>query len=179
MSHQSIVLVEPAEDDRQGYADSLRDSGFAVRVAESTDEGLAEAQDADLIITAIRMPGSFDGVELVRRLRQDERTKHTPLIVLTACTVEPDQSRAFSAGCDVFLPKPCLPELLLAEAQRLIAQAAALRGGVEEAQRRATATRQGSAELLDQAAELTTDRANYVGQSTAEDPTADGNAGQS
>jgi CheY-like chemotaxis protein len=149
MSHESILLVEPPEDDRQAYADSLRDSGFAVRVAESTDEGLAAAQDADLIITAIRMPGSFDGVELVRRIRENVRTKHKPLIVFTACTFEPDQSRAFAAGCDVFLPKPCLPELLLAEAERLIAHAVALREGVHTAQNRA-------AELSEQPSDLRT-----------------------
>jgi CheY-like chemotaxis protein len=72
------------------YADSLRDSGFTVREVESTDEGLVAAPDADVVITAIRMPGSLNGIELIRRLRDDVRTKHTPLIVLTACTLEPD-----------------------------------------------------------------------------------------
>ena len=139
------------------YAESLHHSGFSVGVAESTDEGLAAAQDADLIVTAIRMPGSFDGVELVRRLRQDERTKDKPLIVLTACTFEPDQSRAFSAGCDVFLPKPCLPELLLAEAERLIAQSVALRDDVQAAHNRTAEARQSSAELSDRAKQLTTE----------------------
>ena len=71
------------------------------------------------MITAIRMPASFDGVELVRRLREDERTKEKPVIVRTACAFDPDQSRAFSAGCDVFLPKPCLPESLVGETERL------------------------------------------------------------
>ena len=120
MSQGSILLVEPPEDDRPIYADSLRNSGFTVHEVESPDEGLAAAPAADLVITAIRMPGSFDGIELVRRLRDDVSTKHKPLIVLMACTLEPDQSRAFSAGCDVFLPKPCLPEMLVAQTERLI-----------------------------------------------------------
>ena len=37
------------------------------------------------------------------------------------------QSRAFAAGCDVFLPKPCLPEILLEEAKRLIEHSRRLR----------------------------------------------------
>jgi two-component system, cell cycle response regulator DivK len=131
MSHGSILLVEPPEDDRPMYAEFLRANGFSVTEVDSTDEGLSAAQAADLIVTGVRMPGSFDGIELVRRLRDDERTKRKPLIVLTACTFEPDQSRAFAAGCDVFLPKPCLPELLLQEARRLIDQSRRLRKRVE------------------------------------------------
>ena len=122
MTHGSILLVEPPEDDRPMYAEFLRANGFDVTEVDSTDAGLSAAEAADLIVTGVRMPGSFDGIELVRRLRDDARTKSKPLIVLTACTFEPDQSRAFAAGCDVFLPKPCLPELLLKEAKRLIEQ---------------------------------------------------------
>ena len=113
------------------YAEFLRANGFSVTEVDSTDEGLSAAHAADLIVTGVRMPGTFDGIELVRRLRDDERTKRKPLIVLTACTFEPDQSRAFGAGCDVFLPKPCLPEMLLQEVQRLIEQSRRLRRRVE------------------------------------------------
>ena len=127
MTHGSILLVEPPEDDRPMYAEFLRANGFSVTEVDSTDEGLSAAHAADLIVTGVRMPGSFDGIELVRRLRDDERTKSKPLIVLTACTFEPDQSRAFAAGCDVFLAKPCLPEVLLQEARRLIDQSRRLR----------------------------------------------------
>ena len=131
MPRGSILLVEPPEDDRPMYAEFLRANGFSVTEVDSTDEGLSAAHAADLIVTGVRMPGSFDGIELVRRLRDDERTRSKPLIVLTACTFEPDQSRAFAAGCDVFLPKPCLPEMLLQEVQRLIEQSRRLRRRVE------------------------------------------------
>ena len=135
MLHGSILLVEPPEDDRPMYAEFLRANGFSVTEVDSTDAGLSAAEAADLIVTGVRMPGSFDGIELVRRLRDDERTKSKPLIVLTACTFEPDQSRAFAAGCDVFLPKPCLPEILLKEARRLIEESHRLRKSVEELRR--------------------------------------------
>ena len=54
--------MEPREEHRQLDADSLRDSGFAVREVESTDDGLAAAQGVDLVITAIRMPGALTSV---------------------------------------------------------------------------------------------------------------------
>ena len=114
------------------YAEFLRANGFNVTEVDSTDDGLSAAHGADVIVTGVRMPGSFDRIELVRRLRDDERTKSKPLIVLTACTFEPDQSRAFAAGCDVFLPKPCLPEVLLQEARRLLEHSHRLRKTVDE-----------------------------------------------
>jgi len=139
MPHESILLVEPPEDDRPMYAEFLRANGFSVTEVDSTDAGLSAAETADLIVTGVRMPGSFDGIELVRRLRDDERTKRKPLIVLTACTFEPDQSRAFAAGCDVFLPKPCLPEVLLKEAQRLMEHSRCLRKTVHDVRTRGRA----------------------------------------
>ena len=64
----------------------------------------------------IGVPGSFDGVELVRRVRQTARTKHAPIMVLlTACVFESDRQRAFAAGCDLFLPKHSPPERLVSE----------------------------------------------------------------
>jgi DNA-binding response OmpR family regulator len=130
------------------YAEFLRANGFSVTEVDSTDAGLSAATAADLVITGIRVPGSFDGVELVRRLRGDTRTKDTPLIVLTACAFEPDQARAFAVGCDVFLPKPCLPEMLLAETRRLIGEASRLRVRGNEARIRSAVAQQNSEQLI-------------------------------
>ena len=63
----------------------------------------------------------MDGVELVSRLRHDDWTRSTPIIVLTACAWPKDRARAEGAGCDVFLLKPCLPNDLLGEVRQLLA----------------------------------------------------------
>jgi len=131
------------------YADYLRDHGFNVTEIDSTDAGLLAAHGADLVITGVRVAGSFDGIELVRRLRHSDLTKATPLIVLTACAFEPDQARAFAAGCDVFLPKPCLPEVLLAETWRLIDQARELKTESSRLRARGDQNRQRSKALLE------------------------------
>ena len=112
---QVVLLVESHDDSRNMYADYLRACGFIVQTADTTDEGLLLAGDADVIVTEIRVHGSLDGVEFVGRLRDAHDTKQTPIIVLTACAFEPDQRRARAAGCNVFLPKPCLPEQLVRE----------------------------------------------------------------
>ena len=112
----SILLIEPDDDSRVRYAEYLHTFGFMVLTADTTDDGLSRASDADVIVTWIGVPGSFDAVELVRRVRQTTRTKHTPIIVLlTACVFESDRQRAFAAGCDLFLPKHCPPERLVSE----------------------------------------------------------------
>jgi len=108
-------LVDSHDDSRDMYADYLRMCRFTVLTAGTTDDGLLRGAAADVIVTGIRVPGSFDGVELARRLRATNETKQTPIIVLTACAFEPDQQRAHAAGCNVFLPKPCLPDRLLSE----------------------------------------------------------------
>src|SRR5687768_290967 len=102
----TVLLVEDSEDDRTMYAEYLGLQQFRAIEIDSTADALAMARTADVVVTGIRVPGPFDGIELVRRLREDDRTKQKPVIVLTACTFEPDQQRAYAAGCDVFLPKP-------------------------------------------------------------------------
>jgi len=73
----------------------------------------------------------MDGIEFIARLKRHERTKRIPVIVVTACAWKSDCERAEEAGCDVFLSKPCLPDLLLREVRLLLA-ASTLRdnGGV-------------------------------------------------
>lgn len=54
-------------------------------------------------------------------LRHDDGTMRKPIIVLTACVYRRDRERAEHAGCDVFLPNPCLPNDLLREVRRVLA----------------------------------------------------------
>ena len=136
------------------YAEFLRGQGFAVTEVDSTDAGLSAAPAADLIITGIRLAGSFDGIELVRRIRVDARTKLTPVIVLTACAFEPDQARAFAAGCDLFLPKPCLPEDLLRQAEALIRQATQLRAQARDARARGATKLRFAKAFIERSADL-------------------------
>ena len=113
---QSILLIEPDDDSRARLAEHLHTFGFTVLTADTTDDGLTRANDVDVIVTWIGVPGSLDGVELVRQVRQTARTKHAPIMVLlTACVFESDRQRAFAAGCDLFLLKHGPPERLVSE----------------------------------------------------------------
>jgi CheY-like chemotaxis protein len=118
---QSILLIEPEGHRRVTYAEYLHTIGFTVLTADTTDDGLT--RDADVIVTWMGVPGSFDGVELVRRVRQTDRTKHAPIIVLlTTCGFESERQRAFAAGCDLFLPKHFPPERLAREIRAVLSR---------------------------------------------------------
>jgi CheY-like chemotaxis protein len=116
-----VLLVESDRDNRDMYAEYLEESGFAIVTAGTTDEGLARAEDADVIVTGVLVPGPYDGIELVRRLRGD-RSRNRPVIVLTTCAFESVRQRAIAAGCSAFLEKPCLPDTLAATLREIAGQ---------------------------------------------------------
>jgi two-component system cell cycle response regulator DivK len=114
----TVLLVEFGQDDRAMYEEYLRARGFKPVVTDNGNEALQRAPAADVIVTGVRLSGPLDGIEVVRRLRQDDRTKEKPIVVLTATTFAADRERALAAGCDVFVLKPCLPDTLVETIQR-------------------------------------------------------------
>jgi two-component system cell cycle response regulator DivK len=117
-----VLLVQQSRDDSlEMYAEFLRYHGLAVIPVSDTRDALMLAPQADIVVTGMNLDDPMDGVELVSRLRHDDCTRSTPIIVLTACAWPKDRERAEGAGCDVFLPKPCLPNDLLGEVRQLLA----------------------------------------------------------
>lgn len=102
------------------YAEYMRYHGLRVIVAATAREALEAADRAHVVVTGILLPGDMDGIELLTRLRADERTAAIPLVVVTACSLGAHRHLAELAGCDLFLPKPCLPDDLTREVRRLL-----------------------------------------------------------
>lgn len=112
-----ILIVDDFKDDRELYSRFLSLKGFQVTVASDGEEGLAKAlqQRPDLIILDLWLPG-IGGWEAIRRLKASEKTKHIPIVVLTARIFV----SAKAVGSDGCLIKPCLPDEMLAEVTRLL-----------------------------------------------------------
>jgi CheY-like chemotaxis protein len=121
--HARVLLVQPERDDREMYCEYLSEHGLLPMPVSNGSDALVIAPKADIVITGILLPGPIDGIELIRRLRVDDVTRETPVIVLTSCAWNSERERAVQGGCDAFLAKPCLPEDLVREVQRLLAAA--------------------------------------------------------
>ena len=116
-----VLVVEDYQDAREMYAAYLMFSGF--RVAEATNgvEAIEKTNELmpDIILMDLALP-RMDGWEATRRLKLDERTKHIPIVALTGHALAGHAEGARQAGCDAFVTKPCLPDALVAEIQRVL-----------------------------------------------------------
>jgi CheY-like chemotaxis protein len=114
-----LLLVNCFPDEREMYVEYLRFAGFdPVEVCEPAEAfRIATSLRPSVIVTDLALPHGVSGVDLIRQLRSDARTAHAIIIVVTGHAFPAQRARAQAAGCDVFLPKPCLPQNLAAAIQ--------------------------------------------------------------
>ncbi len=95
--------------------------GFEVRSASSGARGLQEAfaWRPNVILLDINLPGSYDGIQVCEKLRADELTRDTPVIVVSAMNDDEVKRRAHDAGATAFYEKPFSPLALLKEVEFL------------------------------------------------------------
>ena len=89
-------------------AEYLSFRGFQVSEAKDGVEAieLARKLQPEIVLMDLRMPG-MDGWEATRRLKRDPKTKHIPVVALTAHALLPEITAARNAGCDAVVAKPC------------------------------------------------------------------------
>jgi CheY-like chemotaxis protein len=109
-----VLVVDDFEDNRAMYVEYLQFQGF--RVVEAVNGAEAVERTQKLLPLVVVMDLSLpvmDGWEATRRIKADPRTKHIRVIALTGHAEPAHAKKALDAGCDDFVPKPCLPENLL------------------------------------------------------------------
>ena len=124
---KTILIIEDNQDIAFYIGMQLPDCRLLY--AHGGEEGLAKALDTvpDIIITDIMMPGTIDGLEFCRRVRQSELLCHIPVIIVTAKTNEADRIRGLQAGADAYLMKPFNAEELLVRVNKLFERQQVLR----------------------------------------------------
>lgn len=117
-----LLIVEDNADVVRYLRTCLRDH-YQLLVARNGEEGVKMAIDAvpDIIISDVMMPGK-NGFELCQELKENEKTTHIPIILLTARGDLESKIYGLSRGADVYLPKPFYQKELLAHLDNLITQ---------------------------------------------------------
>jgi CheY-like chemotaxis protein len=118
-----VLVVDDFADNREMYSEYLSFSGYDVIEARNGKEAVDAAQERlpDIIIMDLSLP-VMDGWEATRRLKADDRTRRIPVVALTGHALAGHSKGAKDAGCDSFLAKPCLPDQLVAEIRRMLAE---------------------------------------------------------
>jgi CheY-like chemotaxis protein len=116
-----VLLVEDDAQARDGYAEFLERGGFRVAQAGSAEDALVQSTVAtpDVVVTDIALPGR-DGFALAAELQGGARTRDIPVVAMTAYWATDVHERADKAGITAILLKPCQPEHLIAELQRVL-----------------------------------------------------------
>jgi len=92
----------------------LNRAGYEVVEATSGIKGYALIKNElpDLVLLDIMLP-DIDGFEVMRKLRLDERTKHIPIVFVSAVTAMEHIERGLSLGAQGYITKPFKPQMLL------------------------------------------------------------------
>lgn len=107
LSTMSVLVVEDEPDNLEIIELALKFWGITVRTAANGVEGLKALDDfmPDLILLDLSM-AKMDGWEMRARVRQDSRTRHIPIVALTAHAMSGDKERTLEVGFDGYLSKP-------------------------------------------------------------------------
>lgn len=116
-----ILIVDDYPDALDIWALYLRSLGYRVSTASDGARALAQAQQLlpDLIVLDLELP-RISGVDVARQLRAHPQTRSIPLIAATGYSHQQQLDLAREAGFDRIVIKPCDPDALVEEIERLL-----------------------------------------------------------
>jgi YesN/AraC family two-component response regulator len=118
----TVLLVEDNDDFRFYIKDNLKDA-FNIIEAENGKKGWqkALAQHPNLVVSDIAMP-EMNGIDLCLKIKNDTRTSHIPVILLTAMAGEEQQLKGLGTGASDYMTKPFNFEILLSKIKNILSQ---------------------------------------------------------
>ncbi|QHG19177.1 response regulator [Nostoc sp. ATCC 53789] len=121
-TQHSILVVDDNPDLRTYVSEIFRRNGYHVCTARNGYEGHSVAKEIipSLIVTDLMMP-LVSGLEMIQMIRNEEKLKGTPIILLTAKVDEETRIEGTEHGADAYLAKPFNDRELLAEVRNLLA----------------------------------------------------------
>jgi two-component system cell cycle response regulator DivK len=120
---KTILIVEDNEKNMKLVRDILRHKGHATLEAMTGEEGvrLAREHRPALILMDIQLP-DIDGIEALRRIRDDRALDAVPVIAVSASVMPDDQQKIVTSGFDAFVTKPINLKQFQATVERFLAE---------------------------------------------------------
>ena len=121
MPKEKILVVDDEVDLLELVRYTLTNYGYTVDCAESGERALEKVRTAspDLILLDLMLPG-LDGLDVCRIVKNDHRTSHIPIIILSAKGDEVDIVTGLELGADDYITKPFSSRVLLARIKTVL-----------------------------------------------------------
>jgi two-component system alkaline phosphatase synthesis response regulator PhoP len=121
MSKETILVVEDEADLAEVVAYNLEREGYTILRAVSGEDGLklAVGKQPALILLDLMLPG-MGGLDVCRLLKSDEKTRHIPVIMMTARSEDIDIVTGLELGADDYVTKPFSPRVLTARVRTVL-----------------------------------------------------------
>ncbi|MDD2999087.1 MAG: response regulator [Erysipelotrichia bacterium] len=120
---KTILVAEDSLMLRKVACFPLEKQGYKVLEANNGIEAIEamSKNEVDIIITDLNMPG-MDGFELISQVKENEKFKHIPIIILTTEGKKDMVMKGLTLGANAFLQKPIKPDVMLKEVERLLSK---------------------------------------------------------
>ncbi len=121
MAKARIHVVEDEKDILELIQLNLEREGYKVKTVENGEDCIKIARDKvpDLLILDLMLPG-MDGLDVCRIMKNDSKTRHIPIIMLTAKGEESDMITGLEMGADDYMTKPFSPKVLTARVKAVL-----------------------------------------------------------
>ena len=121
MAKGNIFVVDDEEDILELIRMNLEREGYKVTCIEAGEECVKKAREKlpDLIVLDLMLPG-IDGLDACKILKNDSKTRHIPIIMLTAKGEESDIVTGLELGADDYMTKPFSPKVLTARIKAVL-----------------------------------------------------------
>jgi len=120
---KTVLVVEDNDLNRQLLEVRLEMLGYGSLTTTTGIAGVdvARKELPDLILMDIQLP-DISGIEAIRRLKADDRTKAIPIVAITSFALRSEKERILASGCDAYIAKPFRGEELDALIKRYTSQ---------------------------------------------------------
>ena len=121
MAKEKILIVEDEKDIVKMLDYNLKKEGFKTLSAHNGEDGLdmARKENPDLILLDLMLP-EMDGMDVCKAIKNEAKTSHIPIIILTAKAQETDKIVGLELGADDYMTKPFSPRELIARIKAVL-----------------------------------------------------------